>query len=82
MTKNYHQDHENSTKCWICIKEHEEGEVKVKDHDHIIGKYQRSANSDCNLNLSLIKKSLLSFRFCKTMIHILSFNKLENMISK
>ena len=26
-------------KCWIFKKEYEEGEVKVKDHNYITGKY-------------------------------------------
>ena len=36
MTKKYHED---CTKCWICTKAYDKGEVKVKGHDHIIGKY-------------------------------------------
>ena len=35
-------DHDNFNdyiKCWIFKKEYEEGEVKVKDHNYITGKY-------------------------------------------
>ena len=39
MTKKDHGSFENSTKYWICKKEHEEVEVKVKDHDHVTEKY-------------------------------------------
>ena len=39
MTKEDHKCFKNSTKCWICKKAYEEGKVKVKDHDHITGKY-------------------------------------------
>ena len=44
MTKKGHQDYKNFTKYWICRKACEEIEVKVKNHDHIIGKYRRSAH--------------------------------------
>ena len=54
-------------------KPFEEGAVKVKDHDHVTGKYPGSAHQECNLNLSLSKKILI-------MINILTFKKLESMI--
>ena len=38
MTKKGHEDFKNSTECWIFKKTYEEGEVKVKDCDHITGK--------------------------------------------
>ena len=82
MTKKARKDFENSTKCWICKKENEEGEVKVIDHDHITGKNLEYVHQDCNQNLSLSEKFPVRFHNCKTMIHILSFKKLENMISK
>ena len=83
MTKENYKDFDNSTKCWICKKAFEEGEVKVKDHNHITGKYRGSTHQEGNLNLSLSKqKSPLCFIICKTMIHILSFKKLENIILK
>ena len=42
-------------------KGYEEGEVKVKEHDHIAKKYQGSAGQDCNLNLSLNKNITVVF---------------------
>ena len=39
MTGKDHEDFENSTKCSICKKIYEEGEVKVQDHNHFTGKY-------------------------------------------
>ena len=53
--------------------------MKVKDHDHVTGKYPGSAHQECNLNLSLSKKTQLRFKICKIMSHILSFKKLENI---
>ena len=41
MTK---EDNENSTKCWICDNDYIDGDVKVRDHCHIIGKYRGSAH--------------------------------------
>ena len=58
MTEKNHEDFKNPTKRWICKKIYEEVEVKVKDHNHVTGKYRGSAHQECNLNLSL-KKSLL-----------------------
>ena len=37
------------------VKISKEGEVKVKDHEHITGKYRGYAHQDCNLNFSLSK---------------------------
>ena len=39
MAEKDYEDFNNSTKCWICKKSFEEGEVKVKDHDHVTEKY-------------------------------------------
>ena len=60
MTKKYHVK-KSSTISWICKKAYEEGEMKVKDRDHIAGKYRRSAHQGCYLNLSLSKKSSVVF---------------------
>ena len=49
MTKKYHYDLGSSTKCWICKKEYNQGEIKVKDHGHITRKRRVSAYQDCNL---------------------------------
>ena len=46
----------SSNKCWICNKLFIDEDKKVRDHDHITGKYRGSAQSDCNNNLKLTKK--------------------------
>ena len=56
MIKKDQEDLKFSKKCWICKKAYKDSEVKVKDHDHIAGKYRGSAHQECNLNLSLSKK--------------------------
>ena len=35
------KDFDNSAMCWICTKAYEKDNLKVKDHDHVIGKYRR-----------------------------------------
>ena len=53
MTKKDNEDFKNSTKCWICDHIYVEGNVKVTDHFHIIGKYKRYAHRACNINVEL-----------------------------
>ena len=36
-----HKVFNNSSKCQISEKSYEEGEMALKDHDHITGKYRR-----------------------------------------
>ena len=64
----------------ISKKKYDEDEVKVKDHDHITGKYQVSGHQDCNLDLSLSKKISVMFHDSKKCDSLLSFNELETMI--
>ena len=48
------EDYENSTKYWICHNLYVDGDVKVKDHCHIIGKYRcyrGSAHRDRIINV-------------------------------
>ena len=47
-----------STKCCICDNVYIEGNVKVRDHCHITGKYKGSAHSDCNINVSKLPNDL------------------------
>ena len=69
--------------CWICEKQKiSKVDAKVKDYDHINGKYQGVTHQDCNLNRTLTKVSILCFIICKIMTPIFSFRKLENIILK
>ena len=49
-----------STKCCICDNVYIEGNVKVRDHCHITGKYKGSAHRDCNINLKVNHKILVA----------------------
>ena len=51
MTKKENEDFENLTKCWICGNDYIDGDVKVRNHCHITGRYRGSANRDCNINV-------------------------------
>ena len=51
-----------SNKCWICKKLFTDEDKKVRDHDHITGKYRDSAHPNCNINLKLNKKVPAIFR--------------------
>ena len=43
MTKYNSENFENSSKCWICDNDHNDDDVKARDHCHITGKYRSSA---------------------------------------
>ena len=83
MNKKDNEDFKNSTKCCICKKEYEEGEVKVKDHDHITGKCPEYSHQDCNLNRSLSKKKIpfVFHNFQNCDLHLI-FQEIGKYISK
>ena len=51
MVKKDSEDFENFTKCCIGDNVYNEGDVKVRDHFHITGRYKRSPQKDCNVNI-------------------------------
>ena len=61
MSEKDHDNFNDYIKCWIFKKIYQEGEVKVKDHDYITGKYGGSAHQKRNLNLRLTKKIVVVF---------------------
>lgn len=46
-------DFKKATKCYICEEEYNSEDIKVRDHDHITGKYRGSAHQVCNLKYRL-----------------------------
>ena len=46
-------DFNNATKCFICGKDFQQGDVKVRDHCHFTGRYRGCAHQDCNLAFSM-----------------------------
>ena len=53
MAKKDNENFKNSTKYWICDNTYIDGDIKVRDHCHITGKYRGSAHRDCNINVRL-----------------------------
>ena len=53
MTKKDDEYFQNSTKWWSSDNAYVDGEVKLRDHFHIIGKCKFSAyrDRDCNINV-------------------------------
>ena len=86
MANEDNEDFENSTKCWICDNDYIDGDVNVRDHCHMAGKYRGSARSDCNTNLKLNHKIPVVFHNLKnydsdlTMQELAKFSLIINVI--
>ena len=65
MTKKDNEDFENSTKCWTWDNTYVDGDVKVRDHCLITGKYRDSTHRDCNINVKLNPKIPVVFQILK-----------------
>ncbi len=55
MTIDDYKDYRTSNKCYLCYKEFNNNDnnlKKVRDHDHLNGKYRGAAHSICNINLN------------------------------
>ena len=59
-TEKEEENFRSSNTYWICEKLIED--EKVRDQDHITGRYRGTAHRSCNVNLNLAKKS-----FCNTL---------------
>ena len=56
MTKKHNEGFKNSTKRWIYDNVYVYGDVKVRDHCDITGKYRDSVHRNCNINVKLNHK--------------------------
>ena len=61
ITKEDDEHSENSPKCWICDDTYVDGDVEVRYHHHITGKYKGSAYRDCNINIRINHKIPIVF---------------------
>ena len=53
MTKDDNNDFNNATCCFLCnepFNENDKKLLKVRDHDHMTGKYRGAAHCKCNIN--------------------------------
>ena len=82
MTKEDDENFENSTKCWIIGNAYVDGDVKVRDHCHITGKYRGSAHRDCNINVKLNLKLPVVFHNLKNYDSLLIMQELGKFIFK
>ena len=53
---------QQSTICWLC--ENPLGDTKVRNHDHLTGKYRGAAHNRCSLNCK--KSQFRLFPYCST----------------
>ena len=68
----------NATHCGTC--DHELGNVRVRDHCHMTGKYRCCAHSNCNLHFNNKGfKILVSHIILKVTIHILFYVMLTDL---
>ena len=50
LTHDQKAAYRQATECHICKKSIFPGQIKVRDHCHLTGKYRGSAHEECNLN--------------------------------
>ena len=53
MTEENETDFRKATKCYICDRQYQDKDIRVRDHCHITGKFRGSAHQDCNLKLQI-----------------------------
>jgi len=54
-------NYQNNNICWMCENEIKTNEIKVRDHDHLNGKYRGPANYECNINCKKPKRIPIIF---------------------
>jgi hypothetical protein len=57
MTQEEEKKHNLAKKCFLCNREFKWGD-KVRDHDHVSGKYRGAAHSICNLQFTKISYTI------------------------
>ena len=65
ITPQEEESFQQSTICWLCEQHFTEG--KVRDHDHLTGKYRGAAHNICNINC---KQKSPSFFPCISIISV------------
>ena len=65
MTDEDKESFQRAEECHICKKPYDAGDVRVRDHCHVTGKYRGSAHEKCNLNFYLTDKIPVVFHNLK-----------------
>ena len=84
MTVADERSFKSSNKCRICEELFSKGDNKVRDHDHVTGRYRGSPHKDCNINLRFIKKIPVIFqslRDCDSHLIIQEISKSDMKIN-
>ena len=82
MTDEDEESFERAEECHICKEPYIEGDVRVRDHCHVTGKYRGSAHQDCNLNFSLTKKIPVVFHNLKGYDSHFIMQEIGNIVKK
>ena len=82
ISKKDNEDLENSIKYWICDRAYFGGDVTVRDHCDITGKYRGSAHRDCNINVKLNHKIPVVFHNLKNYDSFFNLQELDKFSLK
>ena len=82
MTKEGDENFETSTNRLIRDDTFVKGDVEVRDHSHVTGKYRGSAHRNCDVNISLNYKFPSCLTIWKVVMYILLCKNLANSILK
>ncbi|UYV67414.1 hypothetical protein LAZ67_5000503 [Cordylochernes scorpioides] len=55
LTNEDRQNYKTTKVCHICEKEFKKGDIKVRDHCHLTGKFNGAAHDKCNVNYRIPK---------------------------
>ena len=73
---------QRAEKCHICKKPYITGDVRVRDHCHVTGKYRGSAHEGCNLNFQLTDKIPVVFHNLKGYDSHFIMQEIGNIVKK
>ena len=82
MTDEDEKSFKRAKECHICKIPYITGDVRVRDHCHVTGKYRGSAHKDCNLNYSLTNKIPVVFHNLKGYDSHFIMQEIGNIVKK
>ena len=72
---------QQSKMCWLCEGSLLDCGDKVRDHDHLTGKYRGEAHSECNINVNKSSQVLFPY-FCTISLGMIVILYLKNSYHK
>ena len=82
MTNEDKESFQRAEECHICKKPYITGDVRVRDHCHVTGKYRGSAHEGCNLNFQLTDKIPVVFHNLKGYDSHFIMQEIGNIVKK